>query len=248
MDNILISIKNIIGDFMDDNNLFTTSLDIAQEMIECGGEIHRAEEAVIRTNRSNKNIKVFALPTMIIAQDDDNAQIRRIYTRDENLSKLTELNAKARRLCGDISIEHSAEKEYSPMLKIISIFFATASFCIFFGGGIIDAFFSGFIGIIITYAGYKHINFPIFSSNLIDAFIAGTLALIPRYIGINTNYNMVIIGTIMLLVPGLTVVNAIGDMMNDDLTAGLIELVNAVMSALSIAFGIGGALILFNKI
>ena len=58
----------------------------------------------------------------------------------------------------------------------------------------------------------------------------------------------IIIGTIMLLVPGLTVVNAIRDMMNSDLLAGMGELFDAVMSALSIAFAVAGALWLFGKI
>ena len=40
------------------------------------------------------------------------------------------------------------------------------------------------------------------------------------------------------LVPGLTVVNATRDMMNSDLLAGMSELFNAIMSALSIAFGV----------
>ena len=52
----------------------------------------------------------------------------------------------------------------------------------------------------------------------------------------------------MLFVPGRTGVNAIRDMMNSDLLAGMGELFDAVMSALSIAFAVAGALWLFGKI
>ena len=90
--------------------------------------------------------------------------------------------------------------------------------------------------------------FRSFSKNLVSAFIATVLSFIPSILGISVHQDKIIIGTIMLLVPGLTVVNAIRDMMNSDLLAGMSELFGAVMSALSIAFAVAGALWLFDKI
>lgn len=52
----------------------------------------------------------------------------------------------------------------------------------------------------------------------------------------------------MLFVPGLTVVNAMRDMMSDDLIAGMIELFNAIISAFAIALGVAGAILLFTRI
>ena len=83
---------------------------------------------------------------------------------------------------------------------------------------------------------------------MVSSFAASVLSFIPEYLGIEIHQDKIIIGTIMLLVPGLTVVNATRDMMNSDLLAGMSELFNAMMSALSIAFGVAGALWIFGKI
>lgn len=221
------------------------SVDIAKKMIECGGEIFRAEEAV---RRINSNCTVFALPTLITAQKGYRSVTKRIARNEENLSELCRLNAYARRLADEKAYEPQSYKGYPKVLKGISIFGATFSFCIFFGGSITDAVLSGITGLIISYAGYKKVRLPAFSSRLVDSFIAGTLALAPAFFVGGINPDRIIIGAIMLLVPGLTVANSMRDMMNGDLIAGLIETAEAIMSALSIAFGIGGATILFNRL
>lgn len=54
------------------------------------------------------------------------------------------------------------------------------------------------------------------------------------------------IGTIMLSIPGLTVGNAMRDIMNSDTLSGIIELINAVFTALSIALGFSAAVLIFE--
>ena len=52
----------------------------------------------------------------------------------------------------------------------------------------------------------------------------------------------------MLLVPGLTIVSSIRDMMSGDLIAGIFELINAIMSAFGIALGVAGGIAVINWI
>lgn len=236
---------------MKNEEIFSISLDISEAIIRCGGEIHRAEDTIRRINAAYGNsCNVFAIPSLIIAQSDDNIQIRKIESEDTDLSELARLNALSRRLCYDYSeeINITQKKVYSTQLNILAICTATAAFCIFFKGTLTDAFFSSLTGVIITYAPYKKIGFANFTSNLIDSFIAGISAHIPFIVGINTHPDKIIIGAIMLLVPGLTVVNSMRDMMNGDLAAGLFELFSSIMSAFAIALGIAGAILILNKI
>lgn len=235
---------------MTDKKIFIKSLDIAQKMIENGGEISRAEDTVKRINHAaGQPCRVFALPTLIIAQCGDDTQIRRINSLDTDLAELTRLNALSRKLCKNYSRDaENTSGNYPPIVNALCVFGATFSFSVFFGGTFVDGLCAGIIGLIITYSGYKKLSFPNFSSNLIDSFIAGALSFLPRLLGINTHHDKIIIGTIMLLVPGLTIVNAMRDMMNSDLFAGIMELVTAVMSALSIALGVAGALLIFHKL
>lgn len=234
---------------MNKEEIFSLSLDIGQEIIKSGGEIHRAKDTILRINRAYDNeVKIFALPTLIVGWCEGKVQLRQIEGEATDLSELARLNAFSRRLCfeNNEEINITRKKVYSKIWDIAAVAAATSSFCIFFNGTVTDAFFSAIIGIAITFSGYKKVNLPLFSSNLIDSFISGTLAHIPKFVGIAVHPDKIIIGTIMLLVPGLTVVSAMRDMMNGDLVAGLIELVNALMSALAIAFGIAGAIMIFS--
>ena len=223
---------------MENEDKFKLSVDLAVQTIECGGEVNRAEETVRRINDCNCN--VFATTNLIVAQKGKDTQVRRIYKGNVNLSELARINESN-------AIQNYTEYE-SPIIELISNFFATASFSLFFGGNLIDALFAGLISIAISIGKFNKIEFNTFSKNLVSTFFATILSFVPSLLKISVHQDKIIIGTIMLLVPGLTVVNAIRDMMNSDLLAGMGELFDAVMSALSIAFAVAGALWLFGKI
>lgn len=236
---------------MKSDEVFSLSLDIGEAIIKCGGEVHRAEDTIKRINKAyGNNCSVFAIPTLIIAQSGSNIQLRKIEKKDTDLSELARLNELSRRLCYEENeeINVTRKKTYSEFTEFICTLSATAAFCLFFGGSAVDAVFAAVTGIIITYAPYKKISLPLFSSNLADAFVAGISAHIPSALGISTNPDKIIIGSITLLVPGLTVVNAMRDMMSGDMAAGLFELFNSIISALGIALGIAGAILIFIQL
>ena len=230
--------KNIIGDLM---NNFELSVDLARQTIECGGEVSRAEETVRRLN--NYDCNVFATTSLIVAQKGEKTAVRRIYKDEIDLAMLARINSLSRSLANESAAIKNYTAYESKAAETISNFFAAFFFSLFFGGMLIDAVFSGIIAVIISIAQFNKIELNLFSKNLVSSFAASVLSFIPEYLGIE-----IIIGTIMLLVPGLTVVNATRDMMNSDLLAGMSELFNAIMSALSIAFGVAGALWIFGKI
>lgn len=242
---LLKKANNINGDYMKDNEIFSLSLDIGREIIKSGGEISRAKDTIIRINNAyGKSCEVFALPSVIIAQSGKNIQIRHIDDETTDLAELSRLNNLSRRLCFETNEEIYITKKvlYSNGQELVAVAAATSAFCIFFGGSIMDALFSAIIGIFISYAGLQRLKLPLFTNNLISAFISGILAYIPLTAGLNIHPDKIIIGTIMLLVPGLTVVSAIRDLMSGDLIAGIFELLGSIMSALAIAFGIAGAI------
>ena len=228
----------------DDN--FKLSVDLAKQTIECGGEVSRGEETIKRINGGH--CSVFAIPSLIVAQKGNDTQIRRIYKEDIDLAQLARINSVSRKLSNESNVIKNYNAIRSKSFLRLCDFLATASFSIFFGGNIIDAICSGIIALIISVAKFNKLGLNLFSNNLVSSFLAGMMSFIPIFLKLNVHQDKIIIGTIMLFVPGLTVVNAIRDMMNSDLLAGMYELFNAVMSALSIAFGIAGAFWLFGKI
>ena len=133
---------------MENEDKFKLSVDLAVQTIECGGEVSRAEETIRRINDCNCN--VFATTNLIVAQKGKDTQVRRIYKGNVNLSELARINSVSRALANEsIAIQNYTEYE-SPIIELISNFFATASFSLFFGGNLIDALFAGLISIAIS--------------------------------------------------------------------------------------------------
>lgn len=222
-----------------------TAIDIGSAMIENGAEINRVEDTIERILRSKgiENANIFCISSMIIISTNTTVEVKRIRRNDLNLFVIDELNAKSRAICGNYEyIEKS--NHYPIIIKLLSIILATGSFCIYFGGNLYDALLSGLIGIIITYK--KSIIKGEFSHTLCDSAIAGILSYIPSLFTAATHPDKIMIGTIMLLIPGLTIGNAMRDIMNSDILSGIIELISAIFTALAIALGFAVAVVIFR--
>ena len=60
------------------------------------------------------------------------------------------------------------------------------------------------------------------------------------------HYGPIIAGTIMLFVPGVAITNSIRDFLSGDMLAGLLRMVEAILTAVSLAGGAGIILKLWN--
>jgi uncharacterized membrane protein YjjP (DUF1212 family) len=224
---------------------FEKSLDIAAEIIENGGEVFRAEEAVRRIN-GRENCSAFVIPSLIIAQTGNRISVRRILRRTINLSRLAKANYEARSLCGESS-SRVAIPRYPAGYDYLAYFVSAGMLCLLFGGEKNDMLIAGGVSLIITCTEKRIDSIALFSRNLIKAFIISSLAYLSAETGISCQPDKIIIGSIMRLVPGIIAVNAARDIMNSDLVAGIIELAEAVASALGIALGVSGGLLIFGE-
>ncbi|SKA75876.1 Uncharacterized membrane protein YjjP, DUF1212 family [Clostridium sp. USBA 49] len=226
-------------------------------ILESGGETYRVEETIIRICDAYGLIcsESFVMPTGIIisAQDRDGkiiSLVKRIKNRTVDLEKISRVNDLSRNIKSkNLSLEF-VEKE----LKIISetprfnfkttLFFsgiAASFFTLLFGGNIYDFIISFFIGIIIKYISLllSSININQFFINVLGGAIAAFLALVSVKLNFAQNLDTIIIGSIMLLVPGLAITNAIRDTIAGDLVAGLSRGAEAFLVAIAIAVGSG---------
>ena len=90
------------------NKLIKLIIDLAEQMLSCGGEVSRVEETVVRicTAYGVAKTDVFCITTVIIvtAMWDDGeiiTQTRRISQGSRNFNKLEMLNALSREVCRD---------------------------------------------------------------------------------------------------------------------------------------------------
>ncbi len=231
------------------------ALDLGKSMIKCGAEINRVEETIMRVGYAYgmKSTEVFSVVSMMMATVTDESgsthtQTRRIYTYSVNFDKLEKLNALSRKICAEKPDTEEARRELEKIMVPSKIFnpvvllgytLASAGFALYFGGTVLDALASVPIAIVIyllnsfiKVRGASKIVFTVLTST-----ISGTLALLFVHIGFGNNADMIMIGNIMLLIPGMMMINSVREMLCGDLMSGMLRLLEAIIFALAIAGG-----------
>lgn len=233
-------------------------------MLTYGAETYRVEETLERMAEAAnlKNVHSFVTTTGIFLSFEecgkgDTMQMVRIDDRYYDLNKVALVNQVSREfVTGDITSQEAYEKLKSinkaPLIyPLWLIHFASGiaggGFSYLFGGGIKDtipAFLAGVTASICLVEVEKYLRVKFFAE-FIAAFIGGSVAIALVFLGIGTNLNQIIIGTLMPLVPGVPLTNAVRDLMSGDLVAGVSRGAEATLTSLSIATGIALSITLF---
>lgn len=243
---------------------------IGSMLIEYGAEIYRVEDSLYRIaaaygfSGSEKRIEVFAIPaSLIITVNDGSAppltQTVRISSRGTNLDRVDKLNNLSRYICAekpDFSEiqKHIAEicerKVYGYPVRLFSYAVVGATFSLFFGGTAADALFSGIISMIVfAVQGYVNKVKPsVFFQSVIGSIVIASIAVLVSRIGLTENFDKIIIGASMNLVPGVTLTNCMRDFIAGDFMAGMYTLTEAILVAVGMAVGAASAIALMNSI
>ena len=225
-------------------------------MLENGAETYRVEETMNRicTSLGVESASSFATPTVIISSVSHNGSIKslveRISNRSVDLQKIHKVNDLARNISRDnITLEGlkknlkeiEEEKRYSNKTTILFSAIGAFGFVFLFGGLLRDAIAAFFIGLAVKYVSIKCDNLGInsFFNTSISAGILALLAIVSIKINLANDMDKVIIGSIMLLVPGLAITNAIRDTVAGDLVSGLTRGAEAFLTAIAVAVGTG---------
>ncbi len=246
------------------NDLLLVSMKIGSLMLSYGAEIYRVEESISRICKAYgaKDVNIFAITSNLIVTIyyENNSSItltKNVAEEEIDLDKVDRLNNLSRFICynkpdintiNNLIIEILNRKSYSKFLITLSYAIAPATFCLFFGGNVIDALLSMPIGIIIYFVlkNLRKINTNLLFENILCSSIASIISVGFFHLGITKNYDKIIIGSIMLLVPGLLLTNSIRDLMMGDIIAGILKIVEAVLVATGIAIGVALILSLSN--
>ncbi len=240
---------------MNEYELLNIATAIGKRMMECGAEIYRVEETILYLCKAYDipQVDVFAIPTSIvvtIGMSDDRflTRTKRVYARGNDMDKLDRFNNLCRRICREKltyqqvqeeiqTIEHSPT--YGTVAKIFAHMLASVAFCFFFGGTVRDATVSAVIGAAIYFLS-RTINLlernPFFNT-LINSAVSACLAYWSVHVGWGINMDMIIIGPLMLLVPGITITNSMRDIIAGDFITGWTKVEEAFLTAAGIALG-----------
>jgi uncharacterized membrane protein YjjP (DUF1212 family) len=240
------------------------ALDLGAETLRVGGEVNRVEDTVTRVCRAYGAVavEVFAITSLITAEirmpDGSYAtRNRRVLTTYNHLARLEAVNALSRTICArPISAEEVRERlkaihDYRPVpewLCYIGGMLATGGFAVFFGGSLTDGLAAAAIAFLLTlFARLRPLHINNMVKSLISSFAAGILSVLCVRIGFGAHVDKIIIGTIMLEIPGLSFGNSLRDLLCGDTLAGTMRLIQAILQTLMIALGYMAALVLFNQ-
>lgn len=251
---------------IDNEEMLSLAMDIGKSMIKCGAEINRVEETVIRICYAYgmKQTDIFSVISMMFATTvDENGktytQTRRVMSYSNNLARLEKLNSLSRKICASPCDIEEARKELDEInyektpfhvTALLGTMIAAGAFAIFFGGTILDSAASFLIAVVVylmnTMIKARGMN-KLFYTALSSA-VAGTLAFVFVKIGFGNNPDLIMIGDIMLIIPGLMLINSVREMLCGDVMSGLLRLLEAIIIAASIACGFAVPILFFGRL
>ena len=234
-------------------------------MLKNGAETYRVEDTIERICKSRLDIKyadAFVTPTGIFLSLEYKGEmftyLIRIKSIRIDLNKIDMVNEFSREFVNsNMSIHKGIEKlkkinkaePYNKVTKNLFGAMACSFFALLFGGNFLD-FISTYLvslAVLFTVSKISEFKMTFFINNLIGAFIASILSIIAVSIGIGNNMDTIIIGSIMSLVPGVSITNALRDTISGDFISGLSRGMEAIFSALAIAFGVGIVLNIYYR-
>lgn len=244
-------------------SVLSCALDIGANILSSGGEISRVEDTVTRICRAfgAKTVRVFAITSMVqasMAMENGTTAfaMRRIGSISTNLYRLQCFNDLSRRLCsGAISLEAAPAaiararvmRPYPNWLIFFGSALAAGGFAVFFGGTVRDGIAAAIVGLVMSLLDC--FNLPQINRMAhtgINAFLGGVCSILLCAAGLGQNIDEVLIGTIMILIPGLAFGNALRDLLGNNLISGALRMLECILLAAMIAFGYMAALMLFG--
>lgn len=251
---------------MTNEEILTSAINIGEQLLISGAEISRVEDTIKRICSAYgvKESHIFSIASCIIVTLETSdgqwiTQTRRILSYGTDMYRLDRLNNLSRKICATLPSckEVNAEYEeivqgpvYSPALQCAVCAMIAAAFTVFFGGTLQDGFAALFVGVILklTLYGLQAMKMKAIFSNIICSLISGLACIFVCFAGLGQHVEMIMIGNIMLLIPGVLLTNSFRDFISGDMITGLLHFSEAMITAICVAVGFILAKILLGGI
>ena len=224
-----------------------------------GAETFRVEETIRRIiGAYGIECETFSIPNCVmVSLEAANGKplmvMKRVGFHGNDLESVEKLNALSRRICAETPDPSVAaqwldetlkgRRHYSVPVYYLGNFCAAAGFCPVFGGTLRDSLFAGLLGLIIGFVSRqmdRRETNPFFST-IVEAFAMAVPAYLAAGFHLVDYIDFVIIGTLMILVPGLLITTSMRDIIYGDTNSGINRIVQVLLSAFAIALGTAAA-------
>ncbi len=244
---------------MEYSKLLDLATELGHDLAMSGAETFRIEESVTRVLKAyDIDAEVFVIPNCMHISIEPVigrplTRMRRIGLHGNDLDAVEKYSSLSRRICTErpapeIAAQWLAETRkqrisYPFPFYMLGHFLGSFGFSMVFGGTLMDALCSGLCGLLVGLINRLterwHANQ--FFCTVIAAFPMAALAYIMGLLGIAPNPDYVIIGALMLLVPGLLFTNAMRDIIFGDTNSGINRIIQVLLIAFAIALGTAAA-------
>ncbi|WP_053365039.1 threonine/serine exporter family protein [Bacillus sp. FJAT-27245] len=239
-------------------------LNAGKVMLQSGAETYRVEDTMtwIASSFGIEKSHSYVIPTGIIFTVDDGdsgpgiTKLIRISQRSTDLQKVTLVNAVSRRISnGEIGLEEAAKlirdidamsQTFPITLQTAAASFASGCFIIMYNGVWLDFFpalVAGALGFLAVFYTQKIVPIKFFAE-FCGSLVIGIVSYLFVYAGLGVQLDKIIIGSVMPLVPGLLLTNAVRDLIAGHLVAGISKGAEAALTAFAIGSGVAIVLML----
>ena len=234
-------------------------------LLTSGSEIYRVEDTIDRICVAyGIECEVFVTPTGIIISgwavnepSESVSLVKRIRNRTINLHSIETINTFSRELQkSTMPYEQALSKlndikkapYFSFTKRLIAAGFTSFAYTVLFKGAFIDGLFAAAISMLIysILEKMKKFNFSQYFGIFFCSLTAGLLSLSAGNLINSLNVDSIIIGSIMILVPGLAITNGIRDALHGDILSSQARVVEALIIVTSIGVGVGISLSLMK--
>lgn len=248
-----LSIKQIIS----------ISLETGKVMLQNGAETYRVEDTIEKmiSSKHDREVDVFVISTGIIISTEINDEpytiVERIPSSSIDLETISRANSFSRLFTHEnMSMEDATlildgiknPPKFPPLVRYAFSGMAGGFFVLLFQGNF-QEFLMAYVASVFTvmlFDKLTKLSLNFFIKNIFGGFTAATLGLllvlIFGFFGIDSDYNKIIVGPLMTLVPGVSLTNGIRDLISGELIAGNAKIMEALFIAIGLAFGVGMAL------
>ena len=230
--------------------ILTLAVETGDALLRNGAEVYRVEDTVLHILKAYEitDCDVYVLSNGIFASANENKEdacsmIRHVPLGSTHLGRIAALNQLSREICShecslrDAWVRLEECKSIPKNKNWVEIFFCgvgSAGFCYLFGGTALDSFVAFFIGLVLQIfliASDRHLESK-FITNILGSGIVTFLSLIVLSAGI----------------PGIALTTSIRDFFNGDYLSGAIHMIDAILTAFSIAVGVGAVITLYQLV
>lgn len=249
-------------DHLKEEKLLDACILAGKILMENGAEMHRVEDTMNRildTKHRDGEAVSFVIPTGIFVSSryGKNTKMIRIVKRSTNLQQISNVNSLSRQFSqGLLDIDEfyeevmALDKKLEPYSKALQIFAAgiISSFMMMIFKGspqdLMITFFISSMGYAMFLLSSRHINAR-FVQEFMSTFLMGLLVGFFNSINMIHQFDTVVIGSVIVLVPGIPIMNSIRDFLVGNTISGTVFMLEAFLVAGMIGAGTLASLYFF---